>query len=328
MGESEGETVMSVNKSERARRAEALAAANGAAATDTGESVPSEATPATGEPNGGETIPAATIPAIVIPATNEEVPATSEQAPVPVPATIETPPATSEVAPATAPAATSNVVGLWDSDPAAWKALSPGVKAAQRRAFNASGGATIGTAKAKPESAAASPMAIVGGTRSAGMCLQFWIKCEAERITFSFVPVDEEGKFWPAGLAVGERGLPNLRWEARPDLTQDGELSGFNVVNIWLKGTTGDLERALPMMQQVDRIVARAREDTEDLSIGLVASTLVAHFKVVAIHVRDPEGMEKLHKRGSAYVVALRAGDALIERHRTAEAEKAKLAAD
>jgi hypothetical protein len=212
--------------------------------------------------------------------------------------------------------------------------MTSGQKAGWTTKFRKDGGIVpvkSGKADKSGQTAAANANSIIGGTRAAGCSVIFWIKCDTDKITFSFEAVNQDDKRWDKGLAQGEYALPNLRWEAIPGQDEDGEpiVVGFEACHIWLlSATTAQLERALPIMRQLDGLISRARDDSEDYSLGLVASTLAAHLRVDSVRVRDPEGMEKLHKRGAAYVTALRAGDALLERHKAAEPEILPIAAE
>jgi hypothetical protein len=191
-----------------------------------------------------------------------------------------------------------------------------GKRAAKKRAENKAGG-TIG-ATGKPASGKA---ALRLGERSAGGSVELWIKHESDRVTLSFLPV-RDGQFWAGALAPQEAGLAQLRWIATPGFDSD-ELEGFEKSRIYLQGGTSDeLRRFLPLMERIDSILASAREESEDSSLGLVAATLATSFQVSCVKVRNLDHTIREHKRGAAYVMALRASDELIARR------ESKLAAE
>lgn len=186
-------------------------------------------------------------------------------------------------------------------------ALSPAQRAAQTRAANRANGATGQT------KAATAGTASTGSDRAGGLSLELWVSMTPERIILSFRPVTITGAAMRSGLGSGEGALPDLAWSAYPHHVESGELGGFHLVTLSaLRAGTVQIEQALPLMRRCDRLLTMAREESEDLSFGFVASTLAAHFRVSCVKVKALDGTVTEHRRGAAYVTAHRAGEALL----------------
>ena len=149
--------------------------------------------------------------------------------------------------------------------------------------------------------------------RAAGLVLELWITPgPTTLLDLSFRATDPDGKPMSAGLADSELGLDRLLWTAQAH--DSGELVGFDTCTlatgpVW---GLGALETVLPLMRRIDKLIALAREESEDTSLGFVAATLAAHFQVTRIKVQGRDGKVSEHKRGAAYVTAHKAGEALL----------------
>jgi ribosomal protein L31E len=64
-------------------------------------------------------------------------------------------------------------------------------------------------------------------------------------------------------------------------------------------------------MEKLDKLLESARTESEDSSFAFVAQTLANHYRADSIRVRTSES-EKISKRGSVYVTALKAESAWI----------------
>jgi hypothetical protein len=205
-----------------------------------------------------------------------------------------------------------------NGEPISWASLTTMQRAGKRAAQTRAANKAVHGGSAKPASGKAG---IRLGERSAGGNVELWIKQESDRVTLSFLPV-RDGQFWPGALSPQEAGLWQFRWIATPEFDSD-ELEGFDKTRIYLQGATSDeLRRYLPLMERIDSILASAREESEDMSLGQVAATLAATFQVSCVKVRNLDHTIREHKRGAAYVMALRASDELIARR------ESKLAAE
>ena len=180
--------------------------------------------------------------------------------------------------------------------------------AAHNRALNKANGTT---GQARPASSGNPANRVSTGERAAGLELELWVTTSAGEISLSFKPVRPDGTTWRMGLAPNERALTNIRWHAYPG--DNGELFGFETCSVSnYRAGAGEIERQFPLMARTDRLIEMAREASEDLSLGFVASTLAAHFRVTRVKSKAPDGTEAEHKRGAAYVTAHRAGEALL----------------
>ena len=180
--------------------------------------------------------------------------------------------------------------------------------AAHNRALNKANGTT---GQARPASSGNPANRVSTGERAAGLELELWVTSSETEISLSFKPVRPDGTIWRMGLAPNERALTNIRWHAYPG--DNGELFGFETCGVSnYRAGAGEIERQFPLMARTDRLIEMAREASEDLSLGFVASTLAAHFRVTRVKSKAPDGTEMEHKRGAAYVTAHRAGEALL----------------
>ncbi|HTB46240.1 MAG TPA: hypothetical protein VK741_21645 [Acetobacteraceae bacterium] len=194
-----------------------------------------------------------------------------------------------------------------------YASMTAGHKAAYTRRMRAearAGGSTL----AGPVSTGPRPAATSTEARATGLVLELLIHTEGarDRISLSFRAFGPDGSLFRRGLSEADRALPDLRWSAV--LSSDGsELAAFEscTLSAYRIGLA-EIERAVPLMRRVDRMLALARDESEDTSLAFVASTLAAHFRVDRIRCLASDGSETEHKRGAAYVCAHRASEALL----------------
>ena len=177
--------------------------------------------------------------------------------------------------------------------------LSAGQKAAATRRANQGKTGPILTAKE---------------ARAADVSLAMVIVERESQIDVSF-EVFKAGN--PAGafaLPMDEYGLAHLSMTAWASANAM-EMFGFDELRIDTgKVSIAQLDRELPAARKADKMVKQALQDSEDYTFRQVVATLANSLRVSEIKVQPFKAQPTSHKRGAAYVTALRLEDAFLAR--------------